>query len=574
MFNNEKIETIKDKLDIVDVIREYLPGIKKSGKNYKTLCPFHSEKTPSFTVSQEKQIFYCFGCGEGGDVFKFIMKMENVSFYEAVKKLALKANIQIEELNMDVISVEDREKISLKKIMDEASSFYKNYLKSSNGKIALEYLKVRNIKEETIRNFGLGFSPDSDDALIIELKKKNYSKDLILKSGLAKIREDGKLVDYFRNRIMFPIKNYNGEVIAFGGRTLNNGNPKYLNSSETLLFSKRKILYGLFESLNRIRKDKRILLVEGYMDVITLHQYGIDFTLSSLGTSFTYEQAQLIKRYSDEAFIFFDPDNAGINSAIKAADIMVDNGIYPRIIYINENIDPDEFVIKEGVENLYNIINNSPDIIDFKISLIKNKKVDLKANYKSKIISYLVITLQKQKDDIIRNEWIKKISENFKVSEQAILNFINKNNDIRYKEELEFNNSEQKIPSIEKGFIHFLLKKPSLIKEVNSFNPQSLQSDFAKTLFYEIKENGDSLKIDKLCDRHPQYSSMIMKLYLEDIKSDVNWESNIKRAATMIENFADEKRWKELKSRISSLSKEEMDEFSSLTRKIKLKKGD
>lgn len=569
--NQSIIDEILKKVDIVDVIKEYLPGLKKAGRNYKALCPFHSEKTPSFTVNQEKQLFYCFGCGEGGNVFNFVMKIENLTFPEALKKLALRVGLHIDEKQVGAITAQDKEKIELKKIMEEANYFFQKYLNSSSGKEALEYLKLRNLKAETLRKFSIGLSPDSNDALISELKKKGYSRELILKSGLAKIKEDGKIVDYFRNRIMFPIRDYNGDFIAFGARALNDENPKYLNSQETPLFSKRRVLYGLYEAIESIRKEKKILLVEGYMDVIILHQYGINFAVSSLGTSFSYEQAQNIKRYCNEAYILFDPDNPGISAAIKAAEIMVEKKIYPRICSINSQKDPDEFIIDEGVDEFLSLLKNSKDVLDFKISLVKNKKAEIKTYEKAKIISYLLSTVIKQDDEIIKNEWLKKISENFKVSETILLNYMKKDKTKIEEQELKINMPDDQIPKLEMGFIHLLLKEPKLVKNISDFKIEFLQSEFAKLVFNYLKDSYENFKIEEICTNYPKYASLALRLYMEDIDSNINPSVNILKTAEMIKDVFYNKRWKYLKENLSNLTPEELKEFSELTKIIKLK---
>jgi len=578
MRYKEITEEIKKKLDIVDIIREYLPGLKKAGRNYKTLCPFHGEKTPSFSVNQDKQIFYCFGCGEGGDMFSFVMKIENITFFEAMKKLAPRAGIQMENVDINTLSPADREKIALKKTMETASFHYQKLFKSAAAKKAADYLKGRNIKDETVRNFGIGFAPDSDSLIIPELEKTGFHKNLILKAGLANVKENGRVTDYFRNRIIFPIKNTNGDVIAFGGRIVEDGMPKYLNSPETPLFSKRKTLFGLFESLPRIRKDKKILIVEGYMDVVTLHQFGVNFAVSPLGTSLTPEHAQTIKRYCDEALLLFDPDAAGINAAVKAADILVENGVYPRIGLLRQGLDPDEFLIKEGIEAFYDLLTSATDAIDFKIRLILEKKTEIKAMEKSRIISYLASTLQKQGDEIIRNEWIKKISENFKLSEESIMNRMRKNPAGAKEPGPRQEKQAEAAPPLELGLIHMLLKDPALVRGIPGFRHEMLQSEFSKLLFAEIRDGGDADKehlTTSLCEKFPQYSRNILKISMEELDSDIDPGLNVKRTAQMIELSYNEKKWKQLKSRISQLDAQELKEFAELTKTIKTRsKGD
>lgn len=317
-ISDEIIQKVKDDSDIVNIISEYIQ-LKKSGSNYVGLCPFHSEKTPSFTVSETKQYYHCFGCGEGGDIVTFIMKKENLEFLDAVKFLADKLGIEIEDSNFTVKNKDEKNKTY--EINKEAARyFYDNLIKNS---YALEYLRKRNINTKTIRQFGLGFSLNSWDSLYKYLIQKGYTDNDIEKTGLIGKRSGNNgYYDKLRNRIIFPIIDTKSRVIGFGGRVLDNSHPKYLNSQDTIVFNKGNHLYGL-NLLSKYSNRKRIVLVEGYMDVISLYAKGINYSIASLGTALTERQCKLIKRYGEEVYICYDSDLAGINATLRAIDLLL-----------------------------------------------------------------------------------------------------------------------------------------------------------------------------------------------------------------------------------------------------------
>ncbi|NLI10671.1 MAG: DNA primase, partial [Elusimicrobia bacterium] len=444
-------------------------------------------------------------------------------------------------------------------------AFFSKYLKTSAGEKAVKYLESRGIKEETVRNFQIGFSPDSKDALLKELISLKISKEEAVKAGLASPRDNGQPADLFRNRIMFPIKSFNGDTIAFGGRAMGDASPKYLNSPETLLFSKRNALYGLYQALPTLRKFKKVLIVEGYMDVITLHQYGINFAVSPLGTALTSGQCLTLKRYCEEAYLMFDPDQAGINAAIKASDHLIEAGIYPKICLIEGGKDPDEFVIDQGAEAFYEKLNRAEDPISFKINLIKKGAGEIGPKDKSRMAAFLGETLARQKDAIIKSEWIKKISQELSLPESILLNIKQK----KEREEQFITKEKIDVPPLEDGFVHLLLKNPKLIAKAGELKPEHLSSQFAKTIFSEfLFKNGD-ISIGELTEKYPQYSAHIMALTVQELPSESNCVSDFSKTSSMILHNYRLNKWKEMKKRLSSLSREEMSEFNELSKIIK-----
>ena len=363
------VEEIKNRCDIASVISEYMP-IRQSGGNYKGLCPFHGEKTPSFHISSSKQIYKCFGCGEGGDVINFVMKMENLDFLDAVKLLANKCGVEI-NTNMNE---EDKLKMEkIKKYQDihlEAARFY--FTNLSKGKNpGYDYLRKRGLDDKTIKKFGLGYSQKSWNDLIDYLLSKGYDKEDLVECGLVNHKqESNKYYDRFRNRVMFPIFDYRGNVIGFGGRVLDDSLPKYLNSPDSIIFNKRFNLYGLNFSRKNII-NRTIVLVEGYMDLISLFQYGVRNVVATLGTALTEQQGNLIKRYADTAIISYDSDEAGIKAALRAIEILSKIGLNIKVLNLRDAKDPDEFVRKYGLEEYKKAIDEATHYIKFKIDHLK-----------------------------------------------------------------------------------------------------------------------------------------------------------------------------------------------------------
>lgn len=414
-INDELIEKIHDNSNLVDIVSRYI-HLKKTGSNYVGLCPFHSEKTPSFTVSESKQLFHCFGCGEGGDLITFIMKMEGLSFVEAVKHLADLQGIPLDDNNIDYKL--KLEKDILYSINKEAAKFY--YYNLNNSKGPLSYLKNRNIDRKIINQFGLGYAPDSWDSIKKYLKQKGYKEEDIEKAGLVGRRKDNTgYYDKFRNRIMFPIIDIKGRIIGFGGRVLDNSMPKYLNSKDTLVFSKGYNLYGL-NFIKRYSKDRRLILVEGYMDVISLFKSGINYAVASLGTAFTHDQAKLLKRYKREVYICYDSDKAGINATIKALNILRKEGVEPKVIVLPIGQDPDDFIRQNGFNEFNKLIENALNHIDYKILLNKQRYNLNNPEDKIKFTKEVSKILRNLTSQVEKEVYIDKISEETGISKEAI----------------------------------------------------------------------------------------------------------------------------------------------------------
>lgn len=466
------IERVRLSSDILSVIREYLPDLKRAGRNWKACCPFHNEKTPSFMVSPEKGIFRCFGCNAAGDVFKFVMLMDNISWIESVRKLAKKAGIEIKETHSDVVKVS--EKTKLFEILETSARFYNRcFLESSQALKARQYLEKRGINAETVKKFMIGYAPKGQ--LMQQALKKGYTTDVLSKAGVITKTERGTFFEYMSERIVFPIFDVQGRVVAFGGRTLTEQQPKYLNTPETAVYSKSSNLYGLFQTLPELRKEREIIVLEGYMDVVIPWQFGVAGAVASLGTSFTPNHAKLISRYADSVTLLFDADNAGRTAAQRALEILVEAGVECSVSTLPENVDADEYLNKYGKEKFLELLKNtSKTPIEFmteRISLNTNKN---SAQSKDKAIDGLLDFISKSGSDVVQREWVRFISQHMNVGEDAVwLKFKKRKRQkltgyVPDKKEQEPVIKEKKIDlSLEENLINILLSDKNYINDVS-----------------------------------------------------------------------------------------------------------
>lgn len=412
-YSEDLVEEVRLKNDIVDVISGYVK-LQKKGSSYFGLCPFHNEKSPSFSVSRQKQMYYCFGCGAGGNVFTFIMEYENYTFAEALKFLAERAGVELPEAEY---SNEAKEKANLRTTLLEinklAAKYFYAQLKTERGKMAHTYLTERGLREETITAFGLGYSNVTSDDLYQYLKLQGYSDELLMKAGLISINERNGVYDKFWNRVMFPIMDANSRVIGFGGRVMGKGEPKYLNSPETVVFDKSRNLYGL----NRARTSRKnyFLLCEGYMDVIALHQAGFTNAVASLGTAFTPGHASLIKRYVNEVYLTFDSDEAGTKAALRAMPILKDAGITAKVIRMDPYKDPDEFIKNLGCEVFEERIQKARNGFLFSLEILERDFDMHSPEGKTEFYRAAAKRLTEFDDNLERNTYIEAVAEKYHI---------------------------------------------------------------------------------------------------------------------------------------------------------------
>lgn len=528
------IEEIKSRCDIVDIISDYM-HLEKSGSNYTGLCPFHSEKTGSFMVSKSKQIYKCFGCNAGGDVISFVMRWENVDFMEAVKILARKCGITLDRN----ISEEEKKKIQeinkFREIHTEAARFYfANLLRTKNP--GYEYLRKRGLSDKIIKKFGLGYSPNSWNSLMNYLLSKGYDKTDLVKCGLITHKtESNKYFDRFRNRVMFPIFNYNGKVIGFGGRVLDDSLPKYLNSPETLVFNKRMNLYGLNISKKDI-KDDTLILVEGYMDLISLYQNNIENVVATLGTALTIEQAKLIRRFAKNVIISYDSDQAGQNATLRAIDILLKADIKVKILNLKDCKDPDDFIKKYGFDGYKKAIEESDYYIKFKIDLLKNKYNLKNDTQKMNFVEESTLMLKKLKSPIEKDLYAKYLSDLTNISVDSIRasigikvsrNYNNKNNakhtNVHRKIE-QMSKIQDGYLKVETNFIKLLMENKELRNSVISdIKSDEFSIDETKEIFNYIIKNKelDKITIDKIKSLNisEEYIKNINNIEIEEINT-------------------------------------------------------
>lgn len=413
----ETLELIRSRLDIVELVGEYVP-LTRAGRNMKARCPFHQERSPSFIVTPERQTFHCFGCGEGGDAFTFVMKSENLSFMEAAEKLALRAGVKIEADRE--LGPADKERIKIREANEFAAHHYHDLLKKHpDAEAARQYVGKRRLSKDSVEGFLIGYAPRNGN-LVPAALKKGFSEELLLKAGLAARRADGSLRDYFFDRLMFPIRDAKGAFVGFGGRTLGDGEPKYLNTAETPVFSKSRVLYGLYEGLAETRKARKAHLMEGYMDVIASHQHGLKTACAPLGTALTPEHALLIKRYADSIAIVFDADSAGQNAAVRGAEVALESGIATRVASVPEGKDPDEFLHAKGLEAFKAALDGAQDLVAFKTDLLIKRAGELTPEAKSSIAKDVLSTIARCPDEVLKDEWVRRLASRLGLNEDSL----------------------------------------------------------------------------------------------------------------------------------------------------------
>lgn len=488
-YSEELIEEIRSRSDIVDVISGYVK-LKRKGSSWFGLCPFHNEKSPSFSVSRDKQMYYCFGCGAGGNVFTFLMEYENFSFVEALQFLADRAGIQLPQQEY---SKEARQEADLKsqllKIHKEAAQFYFYQLKSQNGKTAYQYLLDRGLSRETIVHFGLGSASRYSGALYRYLKEKGYSDELLIQTGLFLQDEKRGMYDKFWNRVMFPIMDVNNRVIGFGGRVMGDGKPKYLNSPETKIFDKSRNLYGL--NFARSSRKKSLIACEGYMDVIAMHQAGFDNAVASLGTALTAAQASLMKRYTDEVLLLYDSDEAGRKAAVRAIPLLRRAGLGQKVVDLSPYKDPDEFIKAEGAQAFEERLQKGRNGFLFQVDAA-GKEFDLgDPQGQSDFFHRIASMLLEFEDEIERTSYLKAAAREYHVKEEMLSRLVNRlavngETPVRQVQKPQSVKEKEKEDGYEKAqklMITWMVNVPDLIKELDAYlKPE----DFVTPLYREV----------------------------------------------------------------------------------------
>lgn len=560
-ISEEIIQKVKEQNDIVEVISETVV-LKRAGNSFKGLCPFHKEKTGSFSVLPEKQIFTCFGCGEKGNVIQFVMKNKNVPFVEAVKMLAERANIEIIEDNQKNTVQKNRYE-KLYQLNVEAARYFFNNLRIHKN--AAEYFAKREITESTIRRFGLGYAKDGFNNMLNYLKAKGYSELDMFNVGLISKSEKGHFYDKFRNRVIFPVFDYRGKVIGFGGRVLDDSVPKYLNSPETPIFKKGSNLYGLNFAIKNNSGSRIMIIVEGYMDCISLHQCGITNVVASLGTALTTNQAKLLKRYADRIVISYDADLAGQKATLRGLDILKDEGFDVRVLTVPQGKDPDEYVKNHGREAFLKLVEGALPLIEYKIK-VEGQGINFRDS--ESVIKYAKKTAHILADlnPVEKDVYIKKISEETSIKEQAIYDLVNNEIQKNVKNNVEVNTLsdfgqklfiEEPYIKAERALLRLMLDNDDNSKYIyDNVSEQDFVIEPHKKIYNLILDN-IGLEKEKLvssmnlkCD-----SINCSKEWINILEADINYKNNnyekfINDCIKEIKKFKLEESKKELMNKI------------------------
>ncbi len=559
-YDDKLIEEIRLSNDLINLAEEYTK-LKRSGKSYKGLCPFHEEKTPSFSVDPDKQLYYCFGCGAGGNIYNFIMGIEGMNFPESIKYLADRAGIVLpEKKDNKKYKKRKNKQQKLYEIHDLVTKFY-NYLLTEKeiGKQAYQYLKQRDFSDEIIDKFKLGFAPNRWQAVYSFLNKKGYSDQIIEKAGLILPRKSSGYYDRFRGRVMFSICDFRGQTVAFGGRIIEDiDQPKYLNSPETIIYNKSRNLYGLNWAKQSIQQSNQAIIVEGYTDVIRAHQFGVDNVIASLGTALTKEQAKLLKRYADKIYIAYDSDAAGAQATIRGLDILKQAGLQVKVIELPKEQDPDDFISQHGKEKFLDLQSKALSLVDFKLKKIIKGRDLQQIDNKIEVVNNIIKVLAVINNKIELDEYIKQVAEEINISPKILRSELkdylankksskksynkkraNKDNKTKLKERLNENKSSYYHKTVEQ-LISFMLSNPKVILDVKQelnkedFREKAYQELITALFKLDLEKNSvdlnqllqqlesqkakDILLKESVNDQEQKYNQAIINDYINKIK--------------------------------------------------------
>ena len=554
-YSDEILNEVRENSDIVEVISQYV-HLKRSGRNYFGLCPFHNEKSPSFSVSPDKQIFHCFGCGVGGNVFTFISKIEGIGFKEAIENLADRAGIVLPKSENNEDSKKEELKSKVYKVNNFTADYYHKRLYDSKSKAGQEYVKQRKLTNETLESYNLGFSGNYDELYRV-LKKEGFNDEEIFESGLVKKNEQGQYVDFYRDRFMIPILDVRNRVIAFGGRVLGDAKRfKYLNSPENIVYSKGKHLFGL--NVAKRYEHKKLLIVEGYMDAISLHQRGITNVVAALGTALTTNQGWLLRKNAEQVILGFDADGAGQNAIMRAMEVMQNMGCDMRVLQMTGAKDPDEFIIKYGSARFQKLMNEAISLLEFRVKVLE-QSLDLEvASDKVKFLNEIAKLIAKIDNTIEQEIYIEKLSKGYNISKEAIFGQVNK---LQYSNKAKVNNLEKAKPvvihkreeKVNNNVPDEVIKRENTIISILINNPENFQiiknnmkvEDFkyelnnriVKALYQELEKEDSNINLvlDKMEDEE-------IKNHLTAIMAeDYGITDNVKAIEDILKKYEREK---------------------------------
>ena len=555
------IDEIRDRTDIVTVISDHVV-LKKVGKNFKGLCPFHSEKTPSFSVSPDKRIYHCFGCGVGGNVFKFLMEIQSISFPEVLKVLAERAGIPLPRNSSDhSTDPGHKERESLRKLNEAATRYFQSLLKNPEGGLsARNYLTSRNFDAETLERYRVGWAAPTWKGLLTHVQQKSsVTQEQLLKSGLIIKKEDSSTVyDRFRGRVIFPIKDLHSNIIGFGGRSINEEDqPKYLNSPETLLYQKSETLFGMDQAKQAIRKENQVILVEGYFDQMRAVQHGVEYVVATCGTALTAKQASMLRNHAETAILIFDSDSAGRSAAEKGFNILLEHGMNVKIVVLPDGQDPDSFIQEQGAESFLEKIRNAKPFMESYIDALVRESPGQTPADKVKMANQILPLLAKIKNTVERSAWLEKFTSKTNIDDQTFLKELSKALTQNQPRMAETKSELAPLLNLEKHLVHLILSDKETAQMVLlEVDPEDFSDPILKTIAQTCRQkidNGEDLRIDQLLGQteDPETRNVLSRLGLDSVEFE-SPERTMKDCIGKFKNI-------HLKSKIKDLKLQRLD---------------
>ena len=555
------IDEIRDRTDIVTVISDHVV-LKKVGKNFKGLCPFHSEKTPSFSVSPDKRIYHCFGCGVGGNVFKFLMEIQSISFPEVLKVLAERAGIPLPRNSSDhSTDPGHKERESLRKLNEAATRYFQSLLKNPEGGLsARNYLTSRHFDAETLERYRVGWAAPTWKGLLTHVQQKSsVTQEQLLKSGLIIKKEDSSTVyDRFRGRVIFPIKDLHSNIIGFGGRSINEEDqPKYLNSPETLLYQKSETLFGMDQAKQAIRKENQVILVEGYFDQMRAVQHGVEYVVATCGTALTAKQASMLRNHAETAILIFDSDSAGRSAAEKGFDILLEHGMNVKIVVLPDGQDPDSFIQEQGAESFLEKIRNAKPFMESYIDALVRESPGQTPADKVKMANQILPLLAKIKNTVERSAWLEKFTSKTNIDDRTFLKELSKALTQNQPRMAETKSELAPLLNLEKHLVHLILSDKETAQMVFlEVDPEDFSDPILKNIAQTCRQkidNDEDLRIDQLLGQteDPETRNVLSRLGLESVEFE-SPERTMKDCIGKFKNI-------HLKSKIKDLKLQRLD---------------
>ena len=555
------IDEIRDRTDIVTVISDHVV-LKKVGKNFKGLCPFHSEKTPSFSVSPDKRIYHCFGCGVGGNVFKFLMEIQSISFPEVLKVLAERAGIPLPRNSSDhSTDPGHKERESLRKLNEAATRYFQSLLKNPEGGLsARNYLTSRHFDAETLERYRVGWAAPTWKGLLTHVQQKSsVTQEQLLKSGLIIKKEDSSTVyDRFRGRVIFPIKDLHSNIIGFGGRSINEEDqPKYLNSPETLLYQKSETLFGMDQAKQAIRKENQVILVEGYFDQMRAVQHGVEYVVATCGTALTAKQASMLRNHAETAILIFDSDSAGRSAAEKGFDILLEHGMNVKIVVLPDGQDPDSFIREQGTESFLEKIRNAKPFMESYIDALVRESPGQTPADKVKMANQILPLLTKIKNTVERSAWLEKFTSKTNIDDRTFLKELSKALTQNQPRMAEIKSELAPLLNLEKHLVHLILSDKETAQMVFlEVDPEDFSDPILKNIAQTCRQkidNDEDLRIDQLLGQteDPETRNVLSRLGLESVEFE-SPERTMKDCIGKFKNI-------HLKSKIKDLKLQRLD---------------